>query len=592
MSKLTRAQQKAKVAATIKINGNKEITPPKDKILRDDQLDSCVNSKDGGYEFEAAVGYLTELSVSDPKAFVALFQVEVIAAAAAAGVDLSPYFKADGSIALTGNADANYNDIVNINKLIGDELIIDLVAGEIKDNANALILNKDRKYYDSTGTEVFSADAGKFRIGVTGATVDISTSLITATRNRLEPDKDGTYAMLSDFQWTDTGSDIYRNSNVMIGDASAPLAKLHTVNTSTSTLRGVVFDQYNTGTNSSQINLRKARGTYAAPTTIVTGDILSNLNTWAHDGTNFVNAAAIRVASVGTVATGRTATQMMLMTMTDVTTGVLTTALTLDQTQKGTFANTVELTTLSVKDFTSGLYQTALVSNASGQLQLGSQAALNRINAPSVFYMHDENSTFRKTFASNTATLTVGEGWAFMNVASLSRFSNSFSFNTPAAAVSVTGTMISATAGVGFGSAYLWSGNVNQTLGSGVVAGFSATPTTISSVTGILAGFYSNIAASPTGGGVGYAQYHAGTGSHYFGDSSIVAGTATGVKLLTATGQKLGIWGATPITQPNTSVASATFVSNGGTALTSTDTFDGYTLAQIVRLARLIGLAA
>lgn len=69
MAKLTVAQQKAKVASTIKVNGNREITPPKDKILRDDQLDSSPNWKDGGFGFESEVGYSTELALVDPRAF-------------------------------------------------------------------------------------------------------------------------------------------------------------------------------------------------------------------------------------------------------------------------------------------------------------------------------------------------------------------------------------------------------------------------------------------------------------------------------------------------------------------------------------------
>lgn len=145
-------------------------------------------------------------------------------------------------------------------------------------------------------------------------------------------------------QWTTISSDIYYAGGVMIGDTSNPTGKLQVIETSTSTTRGGVFDQYNTGTNSSQINLRKARGTYSSPLAVSSAgpDILSNLNTWAHDGTSFVNAAAIRVTSAGTIGTGRTPTQMMFMTMTDVTTGVLTTALTLDQAQVATFAASIK----------------------------------------------------------------------------------------------------------------------------------------------------------------------------------------------------------------------------------------------------------
>lgn len=73
---------------------------------------------------------------------------------------------------------------------------------------------------------------------------------------------------------------------------------------------------------------------------------------------------------------------------------------------------------------------------------------------------------------------------------------------------------------------------------------------------------------------------------------NLIFDTTTGSKIGTSTSQKIGIWNATPIVQPTTGVTEATLVSNGGTTLTSTDTFDGYTLLQIVKLIRNIGLAA
>ena len=66
----------------------------------------------------------------------------------------------------------------------------------------------------------------------------------------------------------------------------------------------------------------------------------------------------------------------------------------------------------------------------------------------------------------------------------------------------------------------------------------------------------------------------------------------TGGKIGTATSQKLAFWNATPIAQPTTAVTAATLVSGGGTALTNTDTFDGYTLQQVVKALRDAGLLA
>jgi hypothetical protein len=78
-----------------------------------------------------------------------------------------------------------------------------------------------------------------------------------------------------------------------------------------------------------------------------------------------------------------------------------------------------------------------------------------------------------------------------------------------------------------------------------------------------------------------------------FGDSKNIAfNTTTGTKIGEATNQKMGFWNATPIVQPTTAVAAATLVGGGGTTITATDTFDGYTLQQIVKALRNTGLLA
>jgi len=69
-------------------------------------------------------------------------------------------------------------------------------------------------------------------------------------------------------------------------------------------------------------------------------------------------------------------------------------------------------------------------------------------------------------------------------------------------------------------------------------------------------------------------------------------GSSTGTKWGTATTQKQAFWNATPIVQPTTAYAAATLVGGAGTNITDTDTFDGYTLKQIVAALRGIGLLA
>ena len=72
-----------------------------------------------------------------------------------------------------------------------------------------------------------------------------------------------------------------------------------------------------------------------------------------------------------------------------------------------------------------------------------------------------------------------------------------------------------------------------------------------------------------------------------------VFGSTTGTKIGTATTQKIGFWNATPIVQLTTAVGSATFASpGGGTSIKTDDTFDGYTLQQVVKALRNLGILA
>lgn len=69
-------------------------------------------------------------------------------------------------------------------------------------------------------------------------------------------------------------------------------------------------------------------------------------------------------------------------------------------------------------------------------------------------------------------------------------------------------------------------------------------------------------------------------------------GTTTGTIIGIATTQKLSFWGKTPIVQPTTAIGAATRVGGGGTTITDTDTFGGYTLAKLAAVIINSGLAA
>jgi len=56
--------------------------------------------------------------------------------------------------------------------------------------------------------------------------------------------------------------------------------------------------------------------------------------------------------------------------------------------------------------------------------------------------------------------------------------------------------------------------------------------------------------------------------------------------------QELAFFGVVPVTQPTTATAAATFVANSGTTINSASTFDGYTLAKVVKALRNLGILA
>jgi len=73
---------------------------------------------------------------------------------------------------------------------------------------------------------------------------------------------------------------------------------------------------------------------------------------------------------------------------------------------------------------------------------------------------------------------------------------------------------------------------------------------------------------------------------------NFVFSSSQGSKIGTAITQKIGFWNATPIAQPTTATASATFVANAGTAINTLSTFDGYKIDQVVKALRNAGLLA
>jgi hypothetical protein len=82
------------------------------------------------------------------------------------------------------------------------------------------------------------------------------------------------------------------------------------------------------------------------------------------------------------------------------------------------------------------------------------------------------------------------------------------------------------------------------------------------------------------------------------GDVIVKGGAATGsgtigaIKLGIASSQLIGLWNATPIIQPTTAIASSTFVANTSLIANDTGTWDGYTIGQVVKALRNLGILA
>ena len=59
---------------------------------------------------------------------------------------------------------------------------------------------------------------------------------------------------------------------------------------------------------------------------------------------------------------------------------------------------------------------------------------------------------------------------------------------------------------------------------------------------------------------------------------------------ITGASPQIGFFGVPKVARPATGGSSATFVANAGTAVNDASTFDGYTLKQIVKALRNLGL--
>lgn len=136
-----------------------------------------------------------------------------------------------------------------------------------------------------------------------------------------------------------SGGSVTAPAKLAIGISSigVPATSLEVAETGTGTPRGILSGQYNTGTDGARVGLRKARGTRASPTTIVTGDELGGIHAWGYDSANYLDMAGIDFVSSGTIAATRVPTEMRFYTASDALPSVKTLRLTLDKAGLATF---------------------------------------------------------------------------------------------------------------------------------------------------------------------------------------------------------------------------------------------------------------
>ncbi len=123
--------------------------------------------------------------------------------------------------------------------------------------------------------------------------------------------------------------------------------------------------------------------------------------------------------------------------------------------------------------------------------------------------------------------MTLGQGWSIINIPNATTFAVNFANG---GSTITSGGAFTQNSGSSIISSYNFSNTVNQTGGTGVVAGVYINPT-ITSVSNILAGVYSNLPSTPPlGGGQIYAQYHVGTAPSYFGGNILMGSTSGNIQ--------------------------------------------------------------
>lgn len=130
--------------------------------------------------------------------------------------------------------------------------------------------------------------------------------------------------------------------------ATTPATLFQVADTVTTSPRGIMSSQHNTGTDGARLHLRKSRGSLASPTVITTGDTLGRIVASGYDGSNYLEMGAISVVASGTIASTRVPTEIQFWTATDAAPSVLTQRMTILNNGNVGIANTAPAQVLDV----------------------------------------------------------------------------------------------------------------------------------------------------------------------------------------------------------------------------------------------------
>lgn len=356
--------------------------------------------------------------------------------------------------------------------------------------------------------------------------------------------------------WDDT------NNRLGVSTGSSVTSKLHVVDTNTATTHGVIIHKVGTDANSSRLTFRKARGTYASPTAVANGDFIGSFAAGPYSGSSYLDGTARITANVnGTVTTTSVPTDLQFHTGT--TTG---------GTERMRIFSDGNISIGSTTS-TSRLYTRASV-NAAGGTVTGVYGHTDANGDSAVQYA----VRARAEVSSANASLYMTHYGVLSEVVERTSANNSNLTEAFGVYSKVTGN------GTNMSKIGVFVDTAN---------GGTLYPLSINTNYGIISSGGLNIFHSTTEqmriayDSSNYINFTVGTTG-----TATVNGAGTNKGMAFASGFKLGFFGATARVQPTTAHDAANFTANTGTAVNDASTFDGYTIRQVVKALRDLGLLA